>query len=173
MVIIANKKATNVTVVSATEVKAEYSSGVGFVKNEKPKLIFASGNIAAVDASVSISINIENAQGGTVVTSLNGGKDYEYVGTGIGTDRNVTVKVCGYPCPRVFEKEFTNKLVCALPSIHSVYGVRNDPAMEKSVSLYEQDSVFAYSSDVKTASSVFDGVYTTSFGVSSNCYIGI
>ena len=78
---------------------------MGFVKNEKPVLIFASGNIAAVDASVLITINIENAQGGTVVTSLNAGKVYEYVGTGVGSDSKVTVKVCGYPCPRVAEKE--------------------------------------------------------------------
>ena len=172
-VYIANQKATTVTVVSVTEVRAEFENGVGFVKNEKPVLIFASGNIAAVDAAVSISINVENAQGATIVSSLNGGRDYEYVGTGIGTDKDLTVKVCGYSCPRLFAKEYDNKLVCALPSIHSIYSVRNDPTIEESVNLYEEESVFAYTSDLTAAPAVFDGVYTTTFGESANCYVGI
>ena len=63
--------------------------------------------------------------------------------------------------------------MCALPEIHSVYSVQNDPAIEKTVNLYEEDSVFAYSSDVSKATQAFDKVYTTSFGSSSNCYLGI
>ncbi len=172
-VFIADKKANTVTSTSNTEIVAEFAEGVGFVQNVKPVVVFESKNVASVDPSVSITINLENSQGEVVVTSVRGGKDYELVASGIGTDQSIGVRVCGYPCPRASEKETSNKLVCPLPELPSIYALQRDSGLVKSTNLEKLESVQYYSSNPESSSLVYDGVYETGFGDGANCYVGI
>lgn len=56
-------------------------------------------------------------------SSVRGGADLEYKGTGLGTDKNLEVEICGFKCPRSTEKETDDKVVCSLPPIFSAHTV--------------------------------------------------
>ena len=73
---------------------------------------------------VLVTITVDNAQGGSLSSSLLGGNDYEYVGSGIGTDKSIIAEVCGYSCARDAGKEQDNKLVCSVPPVVSLYALQ-------------------------------------------------
>lgn len=139
-------------VINENEIEVEFEDGCGFPQGVKPVVEFESGDVSEVEKDAEVTIPVENptAVNGQF-SSVRGGADLEYKGSGLGADKNMEVEVCGFKCPRNAAKENDDKIVCTLPPIFSAHTVQRHPESVASTNLKNLPSTSLYTPNTELA----------------------